>query len=134
MIRTARCACGALSATAEGEPLRVAACSCSYCQRRSGSAFGLSAYWPAEAVTLSGEARSWRRVSQRGRDFEHFFCPTCGTALWWRAAMKPEWIGLAAGAFAAPDFPPPVAAVWDTGRYAWVRFPEDCEPLDEQLF
>ncbi len=43
MQRTAKCACGRLSVIVEGEPVRVAMCSCSYCQRRSGSPFGLSA-------------------------------------------------------------------------------------------
>jgi hypothetical protein len=46
--------------------------------------------------------------------------------------MKPEWIGVAGGAFADPEFPEPVAAVWAGTRYRWVTFPEGIEILEEQ--
>ncbi|WP_449090106.1 MULTISPECIES: GFA family protein [unclassified Rhizobium] len=38
--RRARCASGQLSITTEGEPVKISACHCRECQRRTGSAFG----------------------------------------------------------------------------------------------
>ena len=42
--RAARCACGNLTVTARGEPVEVYLCSCTDCQRGSGSAFSYAAY------------------------------------------------------------------------------------------
>ena len=38
--RVAACACGRLTATVLGEPLRVSICHCLECQRRGGGVFG----------------------------------------------------------------------------------------------
>ena len=53
--RTALCACGALSAEVQGDPVDVYACSCLNCQRETGSAFFYGAVFPEDAVTLKGE-------------------------------------------------------------------------------
>lgn len=46
MIRIAQCCCGALRAEATGEPAFAGACHCPECQRRTGSPFGVSTYFP----------------------------------------------------------------------------------------
>ncbi len=60
------------------------------------------------------------------------FCPECGSAIFWHGEQAPDMIGLAAGAFADPDFPKPHAAVWIGGRYKWVEIPDGVEQLEEQ--
>ena len=55
--RAARCACGNLMVTARGEPLEVYLCSCTDCQRGSGSAFSYAAIFPESAVSIAGERR-----------------------------------------------------------------------------
>lgn len=130
--RQARCSCGALTATARGDPAVVAMCSCRACQRRTGSAFALFAWWPAEAVAVDGETRRWARTSDRGRTWEEFFCPTCGATVLFRGEHLPGRTGIAAGAFADPAFPPPVVAVWDTTRHHWLDGIADLPRLQEQ--
>lgn len=118
--RTAACSCGALAATATGEPDIVAMCSCAACQRRTGTSFGLYAWWPDAAVTVSGEARRWARTSDRGRVWETFFCPTCGSIVSVHSEPLAGKTGIPGGAFADPAFPPPQVAVWDTTRHTWL--------------
>jgi hypothetical protein len=48
LTRIALCCCGSLRAEATSEPALVAACHCIECQRRTGSPFGVSAYFPKE--------------------------------------------------------------------------------------
>ncbi len=52
-MRTARCQCGALSATTACEPGSVVVCSCAECQRRSGSVFGANAYFKRDDIVRS---------------------------------------------------------------------------------
>ncbi len=109
-------------------------CSCTECQRRTGSAFGVSSYWEEAQVTLDGESTAWSRTSDRGRQFEQHFCPTCGTVLWWRAAFLTGKIGIAAGCFADPAFPGPEIAVWNTHRAPWLDHLADVPTHDEQRY
>ena len=51
MTRKASCCCGACTIEVEGEPVLNALCHCANCRRRTGSAFGWSAYFADEAVT-----------------------------------------------------------------------------------
>ena len=37
-------------------------CHCLACQKRTGSAFGLQARWPADRVTIEGDARTYQRT------------------------------------------------------------------------
>lgn len=56
----ASCQCGSLTATiADGVEPTVVACHCVDCQKRSGSPFGTMAYYPRDAVAVSGEAREF---------------------------------------------------------------------------
>ena len=45
MTRKATCCCGACSIEVEGEPDLNALCHCTNCKKRTGSAFGWSAYF-----------------------------------------------------------------------------------------
>ena len=83
--RTAACTCGALKVTTEGEPSLVIVCNCSLCQRRTGSVFGVSAYFPKTSVRVSGQARLFTQGSDSGRKASCYFCPECGTTLFWDA-------------------------------------------------
>ena len=70
MTRSASCVCGQLSVNLTGEPERVNMCNCSACQRRSGSAFQIGAWFRDERVTaISGERRVYKRLAAEGRDW-----------------------------------------------------------------
>ena len=77
MSRIARCYCGSLRAEATGEPA-IALCHCTACQRRTGSAFGVVAFFPKEQVRIEGPSKVYVRGSGSGRKVEFHFCPDCG--------------------------------------------------------
>jgi hypothetical protein len=64
--RVAHRNCGSLRAATVGEPLIVVTCFCEECQRRTGSAFGISTYWMRANVELSGLATRYVREGQEG--------------------------------------------------------------------
>ena len=122
MTRIAHCCCGSLRAEATGEPTLVAACHCMECQRRTGSPFGVSTFFPKEQVRAEGPSKVYVRGSDSGRKLEIHFCPDCGTSVFWYAEGLPDLIGIAIGAFADPSMPWPTISVWETTRHPWVTF------------
>ena len=61
MTRTARCSRGALRVEAAGELDAVVACHCGECQRRTGSVFGVGAYFKKEHVRAEGPTKIYIR-------------------------------------------------------------------------
>lgn len=123
--RHARCCCGSLKVTVSGEPSVVTACHCLECQRRSGSPFGVGAYFLVTQVTIEGASTPYGRPAQEGRSVTLHFCPTCGSTVWWKADLRPDHIGVAVGAFGDPDFPAPTRSVWEATKHPWTSFAND---------
>ena len=123
---TAQCACGGVSATTEVDPEFVVLCSCTQCQRRTGSPFGVGAYYRREAVSLSGATRTFvRKVEDTDRTVTNHFCPECGGTVYWTLDLRPAHIGIATGHFADPEFAAPSRAVWTQHKHDWVALPPD---------
>lgn len=123
--RVARCACGDLQATLEGEPDFVIACHCLECQRRTGSAFGVGAYYPRERVAPAGAYQTYARQGSSGRGLRFHFCRRCGGTIFWELDIRPQHYGIAVGALGDPAFRAPLRSVWEETRHPWVGF--DCE-------
>jgi hypothetical protein len=122
-MRVAACSCGSLRASCEGEPAKVSLCHCLACQRRTGSTFGIAAFYPRERVKVEGESRAYTRDSDSGHPVTFHFCPTCGSTVYWEPGRKPDAIAVGVGAFADPSFPAPTQSVHTQTRHAWVRDP-----------
>jgi hypothetical protein len=118
--RTARCACGQLTLQCAGEPNKVSVCHCTECQRRTGSAFGIAAFYDREKVGISGVSTVYTRDSDSGFPVTHHFCPTCGTTVFWYPARKPDKVAVGVGCFADPAYPTPHQQVYEHHRHAWV--------------
>ncbi len=130
--RFAACACGQLKVTANGDPDVVTACSCLECQRRTGSPFGVGAYFRrAQVSSIEGAHRSYQRGTDSGRTLTTKFCPECGTPLFWELDMRPDHIGIAVGCFADPHFPGPTRVVWTESRHHWVAFPDNLPTFEQ---
>ena len=120
-MRRAECACGQLSATCAGEPLRVSVCHCLECKRRTGSAFSWNARWARGDVVIEGQAGAFTRVGDEGGRCTNHFCPECGTTVFYEIDAQPEVIGVPAGGFADATFPAPRFSVYDPFRRCeWV--------------
>lgn len=120
MVRTATCACGQLSVRCEGEPASVSLCHCPACQKRTGSSYGVAAFFPRTEVQVSGDFRTFTRPSDSGHEVAFHFCPECGSTVFWEPRRKAEMIAVAVGAFADPSFPAPSKAVYEESRHPWV--------------
>jgi hypothetical protein len=124
MTRFATCACGSLKVRCTGEPTKVSLCHCLDCQKRTGSTYGVAAFFRREDVEPQGAARSYTRQSDSGRHVTFHFCPECGSTVFWTPHRKPEAVAIAVGSFADPAFPAPTQAVYPERRHPWVAFSE----------
>lgn len=133
MERTASCACGQLSIKVSGNPRIVATCSCTQCQKRTGSVFGVSSYFrDSQVLEISGESVKASRKADSGLDISGNFCPKCGSTVFWKGDFIKGHTGVAVGCFADPDFPEPTASVWNATRHPWVTFPDDWASAENQ--
>lgn len=121
----AQCQCGALSAEIEGPLEAVVMCSCTACQRRTGSAFGEGAYTSRDKVKLGGEAKEFIRPTDAGNQFHEFFCPTCGTTLYFYSSRDPSRIGFAVGCIDGAQNLKPVRSVFEASKHEWLELGED---------
>jgi hypothetical protein len=128
ITRHAACNCEQLRLTVEGEPVRISVCHCLACQRRTGSAFGYQARFPAARVRTEGEFREYVRVSDEGEERVYSFCPECGATVFYKFPATPGLIAVPVGAFADPAFPSPTVSIWESRRHRWVGLPEDISP------
>jgi hypothetical protein len=130
--REALCSCGQLRATTEGDPVRIAICHCLACKRRTGSAFGMLAWWAKDRVEVAGRYTQYVRISDNGEERTFRFCPDCGATVFLTADTPSRlgWIAVPIGAFADLTFPQPTVSVYGSRRYAWLSLPDGIEEHD----
>jgi hypothetical protein len=100
------CVCGAVRYVAHGDPARVTICHCTWCQRRTGSAFGVEAVYEQSRVSFLGRPiRAYRHVSEpSGRWLDQYFCTQCGTNLGLTLEAAPGTRSIPAGTFDDPSW------------------------------
>lgn len=124
----AQCVCGGLRLTMRKPTKLVAVCHCFACQRRTGTSFSVNAFYAADSVEISGAATEYSRVAESGRKVRMYFCPSCGSTVYWKPDADPTIVGVAVGTLADPKFPAPTMSVFEQSKHHWVSFAEgtDC--------
>ena len=105
---TGGCLCDGVRIVATGRPYRVGICHCLDCRKNHGALFHASAIFPAETVSVEGDARDYQ-----GR----FFCPRCGSPVFGRFGDE---IGVNLGALDEPDLLTPTYELWTIRRESWM--------------
>ena len=126
--RTASCRCGQLRATVTGDPVRVSACHCLNCKKRSGSAFAVQARWPSAQVQIEGTSKTFVKVADSGNRATFHFCPDCGSDVYYAIDGKfDDLVAIPLGAFDDPYFATPGFSVWEERKHDWVELVGDLE-------
>src|SRR5262249_35901587 len=131
ILRTATCSCRQLQLRCIDAPASVSLCHCLECQRRTGSLFGVAAWYRPDQVATSGTSLTYIRAGESGQDVAFRFCPQCGSTVFWNAKRRPDMIAVAAGAFADPTFPRPKREFYTNRRHPWLDLTID-ESTDRQ--
>ena len=123
------CLCGAVRYRVRNQPVRTIACHCTACQRRTGSALGIGAYFKAEDVQiLSGTLKAYQfnsDVSGRWLRMEH--CVECGTTVTWTTEVLPGARAVAVGSLDDPNKVKVDRHVFVRSKHHWMEPPAGIE-------
>ena len=117
---TGGCLCGKVRFVANAEPAFVGVCHCRSCQRNSGSAFAVVMAFPAAAVSIQGELKTYTDTADSGKHLFRRFCPECGSSISSEAEVMPGMIMLKAGSMDDPSVVKPVMQIYCDSAQPWV--------------
>lgn len=125
MKRIAMCCCEQTSIEVEGSPELHGICHCNNCKKRTGSAFGISAYFRNENIlTKRGDFGCYPFQSRQNDAMqERYFCKACGTTLFWQLSTSPHLTGIAGGCFAEHPLSEPTYSASCKEKFSWVKLP-----------
>jgi hypothetical protein len=129
---TGRCACGQLSYQAEGDPLIVHCCHCTYCQRETGTAFATNVLIESDRVAISGDIETIVNPSASGQGQRIIRCPAC------HVAVSSHYPGagdafhfLRAGTLDQRADVEPDVHIYTSTKVPWVIIPDDVPAFPE---
>jgi hypothetical protein len=118
---TGGCLCGRVRYTVTGVPAFSGICHCRNCQRYTGSAFETLMAFPAEAVSLQGELKTYADIGDSGQTLHRRFCPNCGSGVVAEPDILPGMMVVLAGTLDDPAmFKPTMDLYWSRAQ-AWVQ-------------
>jgi hypothetical protein len=106
---TGGCLCGAVRYEISTPPLLSGICHCRNCQKQAGSAWSMLIGAPADALTISGEPKTYVDHGDSGEEVRRQFCGNCGSPLFSLAEAVPGIVFIKAGTLDdTQDFAPAV--------------------------
>lgn len=118
-MRSGGCLCGAVRYEIDGEPVVVAHCHCTDCQKLSGAGHTTGAMFSADCVRVTGEVREFRLESAKESEVTRSFCPRCGSPLFGRNSRMPGHVTVTAGTLDEPDRVTPQVAIFSRNKRGW---------------
>jgi hypothetical protein len=126
------CVCGAVRYKVKADPVRSGVCHCTFCQRRSGSAFATVSYFKDSDVEIRGSLKTYEhRSDETNRWLKMEFCPNCGTTVTWTLEFMPGARGIAGGTFDDPSWLRIERATWMRSAQPWVIMPGHVEKFPQ---
>lgn len=132
-IHEGGCLCGSVRYRTTGAPVTTTVCHCTFCQRRSGSAFGEAVLFRIEQVELSGGplVTYEHRSDESGRWLRLEFCPRCGTTVTWTGERRPGMRSMAGGTFDDRNWFRIARHIWTRSAQPWVSIPVEVECFEK---
>jgi len=121
------CLCGAVSYSAEAEPIFMGVCHCRDCQRATGSAFEPVVAIPDASLTVRGSPKTFSSKGASGMGVHRSFCPDCGSTLMSRAEAMAGVVMLTTGPMDdTSEFKPSMQIFCETAQ-PWVELGGDMQ-------
>jgi hypothetical protein len=119
------CLCGAVKYTSPVEPVMVAVCHCSHCQKQSGGAFSVNVAIPKGSLQLTaGSTKIYHDQGSSGQPVYRHFCSNCGSPIYSDVVATPQLDWLKAGTLDDTTWVQPNANIWCESAQSWVAYPE----------
>ena len=117
----ASCLCGGIQLRYSGKLGPANYCHCEDCRRTTGSAFNFGVRVDRKDLEVKAitEIRSYKYVSDSGREIERCFCGTCGSPLFTLHPAKPDFAWIKAGIINQPEIIKPAYENWIKEKVKW---------------
>jgi hypothetical protein len=120
-----RCLCGQVQYHADAEPMVVALCHCTHCQKQSGSAFSVNVGVPKGALVFtSGKTSVFEDVGGSGQPVYRHFCGACGSPIFSDVVSRPTLDWVKAGTLNDTSWVTPTLSLWCDSAQDWVAQPD----------
>lgn len=120
------CLCGAVRYRADGEPVMVAICQCSHCQRQSGAVYSVNVGIVKGSLQFSGDVpATYEDRGSSGQPVHRRFCAKCGSPIFSQVDATADLDWLKAGTLDDTSWVQPQAAVWCRSAQPWVKLPAE---------
>ena len=116
---TGGCLCGRVRYTLTGDPAFSGLCHCRNCQRYTGSSFEAVAAYPASAVSVQGELKTYTDTGDSGKSVFRRFCPNCGSGVLAEAEVMQGIIMVLVGTLDDPSAFQPAMEIFCDSAQPW---------------
>jgi hypothetical protein len=126
-VRNGGCLCGAIRYETRGRPQRVTVCHCTFCQRRTGGALSIHAWFNEEDVTLSGDDPGTyeHRSDESSNYLRLHFCKRCATTVMLALEKRPGFRLITGGTLDNPKSITVDCHVWRRSAQPWICLPDN---------
>ena len=120
------CLCGKVRYESDAEPIMVAICHCTHCQKQSGSAFSVNIAIPKGSLRfISGKTTIYEDKGSSGMPVYRHFCSSCGSPIYSDVAAVPQVDFLKSGTLDNANWVKPKISIWCESAQNWVVNPSD---------
>ena len=130
------CLCGAVRYRVKGNPLKTCVCHCTFCQRRTGSAFSLVIVFGDGQVEMNGDTLTEyeHRSDESHRWVRLQFCNRCGTTVACKLEHAPGVRVISGGTFDDPNWIKLNTHIWTRSAQHWMAFHRTSIASKKRLF
>ena len=127
------CLCGAIRYRVKGDPMRVSVCHCTFCQRRTASAFAIAVFFGEENVELTGNGlTTYEHTSDESNlKIRLQFCRRCGTTVSAILERFPNGRVIFGGTFDDPNWFKIERHIWTRSAQHWLVLPQNVECFEK---
>ena len=100
-------------------PIAARACWCRLCQFLGAGSGTVNVVFPKDAVTITGERKTYTSIADSGAVMRRSFCPDCGTPVFSEAEPRPHQIIVRTGTLDDPELGKPTATIWTSTAPSW---------------
>jgi hypothetical protein len=129
---TGGCLCRQVRYRITASPIVTRVCWCRLCQYLAAGSATVNVCFPSNAITIEGEMRDYSNVADSGNKMHRRFCPTCGTALFSEAEVRPHLIFVRAGTLDDPEIAKPSATIWTSQAPTWACMDPALPKIEKQ--
>lgn len=132
MIYNGSCACGAVTARIEGEPLGIRLCYCRQCQQIAGGGATTNAVFRTADMEMAGELGTHSFTAASGNTLTQHFCPKCATPIYGQSSARMHLRSIRLGFLDDAQDLRPDTIIWASEAPDWAVLDPELEQYPQQ--